>query len=508
MKVFRHILIASAAFMAAAACTKTVYDGQQDQPMPIRISAADGLTKALLDNGTFGTTGNRIQVYDIYTSSDNVVSTYIDAYAGPDVSSASSQHVQGKTWPFEDKSTLLPVSYDWTPDGVHRFFGWLAKDAGFGATPMTPEAFFGAGFQVNGNVLSIPETALTPTSAQFDFLYSDMHVRNLNNDPDFMSAVPQNFSHLFTAFSIGALNTSHQPVNLKSFTLDPVRNTNSATITWAADETAGGQYPATVTYGEGSVGTEPLMTLADTYTIVTDQKVGNIFTGGSQMFHLIWPQSSEDVHSTGAITVNPDTEESIYPSDYKMSVTYTVTTDEGESEEITKRLNFPDLAWEAGKKYHFDVVFSDKMVELKAVVNPWNYEYSDVDFSDAMVSVKENHYLVWDGTTADLNTTDRYAIIRNGQPVKGTFTIDTPQGGTWLVSLTGDIDAFEVSPASGIIDGTSATIIVKPLVGDPQRDYTVNVKFAVRRPDGRVIAADDVVQPAGTKYTIVLPSNK
>lgn len=501
---YRHILLASAVIMAAAACTKhTEYDTPETDNI-IQLSATEsGTTKALLNNGSFSATGNRIKVYD-YVTSDGGTSKYLDTYAGPDVTSSSPLHVPGTTWPFTDEidGTEADVK-QWTP-GTHKFFGWLAKDVSSGMD-LTPEGLFGDSFSFDDETqtLTIPSTTMTASTPQFDFMYSNIFTTEPINEP-----VDLEFSHLFTAFSIGVLNTSNLSINLKSFTLDPIRNTNSATITWPTGETADGQYPASVAYGEGSLGTAPFMALSDPYSIATNAKLGNIFTGGAQVFYLMWPQASEDVHSAELITEDPDSKENIYPESYKMSVTYTETGEGGESEEINKRLNFPDLDWEAGKKYHFDVVFSDKMVELKAVVNPWNYEYSDVDFSDAMVSVKENHYLIWDGTTADLNTTDRYAIIRNGQPVKGTFTLDTPQGGTWLVSLTGDLDAFEVSPASGTIDGTPATIVVKPLVGDPQRDYTVNVKFAVRRPDGRVIAADDVVQPEGTKYTIVLPSNK
>ena len=74
----------------------------------------------------------------------------------------------------------------------------------------------------------------------------------------------------------------------------------------------------------------------------------------------------------------------------------------------------------------------------------------------------------------------------------------------WMISLTGDVNAFEVTPDNGEIDGITAHISVKPLISDPKRDYKVKLKFAVRRADGRVITADEV-QP--TVYTIVLPQN-
>ena len=74
-----------------------------------------------------------------------------------------------------------------------------------------------------------------------------------------------------------------------------------------------------------------------------------------------------------------------------------------------------------------------------------------------------------------------------------------------MISLSGDVNAFEVTPDNAEIDGNTAHISVKPLVSDPKRDYKVKLKFAVRRPDGRVITADNEVQPI--VYTIVLPQN-
>ena len=105
---------------------------------------------------------------------------------------------------------------------------------------------------------------------------------------------------------------------------------------------------------------------------------------------------------------------------------------------------------------------------------------------------------------SEINEANKTVSIVNAQPAKGSFTIKAPVGGTWMISLTGDVNAFEVTPDNGEIDGITAHISVKPLISDPKRDYKVKLKFAVRRADGRVITADEV-QP--TVYTIVLPQN-
>lgn len=83
-----------------------------------------------------------------------------------------------------------------------------------------------------------------------------------------------------------------------------------------------------------------------------------------------------------------------------------------------------------------------------------------------------------------------------------------------MATLTGDIDAFTLTPESGIIDGNTANIAItpKPEAMEMKRDLKVQVRFAVRRTDGRTIIADDMIQPENAedeyvKYTIILPAN-
>ena len=114
--------------------------------------------------------------------------------------------------------------------------------------------------------------------------------------------------------------------------------------------------------------------------------------------------------------------------------------------------------------------------------------------------------LSWNRTVSSVDDAAKMVSIVNAQPAQAYFTLQTPVGGSWIVSLTGDVNAFEVSPSTGIIDSQTATIYVKPLVGSPTRDYKVQLKFTVRRSDGRMIAADNIIQVNGI-YTVVLPRN-
>lgn len=538
---YRNILIRSAVLLAAVGCTKTpeVINPLADSTICLSATEA-GTTKAMLDQTTFQTDGNRIMVYDIYTPAGSTTSEqYIKAVAGPDVPSNSPFHEDGKTWPFADyrdftQGITTPESYNWTSDGVHKFFGWLVKDANMSADlnpnnsmPYnTPDGFFGGTLNLNSNYryeIPAPKVGLHYDTPQFDFLYSDIVVRNLNSNPDY-SPVQLTFNHLFTAFSIGAANNTDSDIVITAFELVNLYNSAAAKIDFSGNEVSvtyeeyaqAYSYDASTNTPTGTQvshdGQRLYRSLATPYTLSGGQQamsegtnaVGCIFTGGAREYNLMYPQAVSQIHSENTLTENEGN--IVYPSDWMMYIKYTA-----DGHEFEKRLNFPAIPWEAGKKYHFEVTFADKMVDLKVMVNPWEYEEQEIDYSNAGVAVTDNHTLTWkpDTYNAGSDPSLRYAYIKNGMPVEGTFQLEAPMGGTWLATLTGDIDAFDIYPSNGVIDGSAATIKVapKPEALGLQRDFKVKVKFAVRRPDGRTISADSVLQPAGSEYTIILSAN-
>ena len=494
-----------AALALGASCTKTVYDeGQQTESPAISLSVTEAAqTRAMIDNTNFGSDGNRIQVYDFWTDG-NTVSKYIDAYAGPEVDSPSSQHIKGTTWPFVDKTSGELVRYNWTSTGVHKFFGWLAVDATTEDVSgnMTAESFFGNGFSFKEDtkVLSIPAKTLDQSTPQFDFLYSDI------NSVDVTTTIPSNvamsFSHLFAAVSFGAKNTSNSVVKLLEFKVEKLFNAKSATIDFS------GSTP-TPKYADGTQGgVFRRVAYSDATAAVTVPKEGsgttmyNIFgkPGEKQEFTLIWPQAMNQLHSDATVSEDNDGNP-IYPGSYKMYVKYTV-----DDVLFEKRINFDNtLAWEAGKKYHYDIIFADKMVELKCEVNPWNYVKEEIDFKNQTVSVKEGSTLSWDASVSDVDVNNKKVAIKDNKPAVGTFTLDTPKGGRWFAYLSGDVDAFKIIDGEGPV-GTPAKIQVQPVVDSPLRDYVVKVHFIVRTADGKTLDADSVLQPA--VYSIILPKNK
>ena len=475
--------------------------------MQISICASEGLTKSSLKNGTFNPThetkalldastfaayGNRIQVYDYVDGSST---PYIDDRIGPDVEGSTLAGATAGVWPFEDGP------HQWTP-GTHKFFGWLDTDARMTSPNNTPQGFFGDGFALSPTtkILTIPAKEITYQTPQFDFMYSDIKVTEPTNE-----AVALKFYHLFTAISIGVENSTSSFIDIEEFRIEGIPCKRSATIGFNGSDAAG-TYQANVTYSEWADGVTFTRGLdSDSgiqvpYTVSPKNLRSNIFNGSTtQEFMMLWPVEAAHLHSTDKTT----TTEGIvtYPDTWKMYIKY-----KADNQTYEKRINFPNTSWEAGKKYHLTIVFADKMVELRTEVKPWEYEDQTIDYTNEGVSMSAGGTLSWDRTVSSVDDDAKMVSIVNAQPAKAMFTIQTPVGGSWIVSLTGDVNAFEVSPATGIIDSQTATIHVRPLVSSPTRDYKVQLKFTVRRSDGRMIAADNMIQGGGI-YTVVLPRN-
>ena len=210
----KHIhALAAAVFMAAAlsSCAKMRVETEDVRPAgtPIRmaVSSEGAQTKALFDASSFSAKGNVLQIWDVYFNSVVAPQAYIE---GTDVVSTGTT---GAVWPFKEGDAVK--HYYWTKTGTHRFYGVLVKDNS-GSAPLTPTT--GWGFDAAHKVYSVPTTTLTLTSPQFDFVYSNVIERNLDNGAP-TTAVPLKFNHLFSAFGFTFENDSPSSFNIKSATL-------------------------------------------------------------------------------------------------------------------------------------------------------------------------------------------------------------------------------------------------------------------------------------------------
>lgn len=227
----KHIhTLAAAVFMAAAlsSCAKMRVETEDVRPAgtPIRmaVSSEGAQTKALFDASSFSAKGNVLQIWDVYFNSVVAPQAYIE---GTNVVSTGPT---GAVWPFKegDAVTSPDKHYYWTKTGTHRFYGVLVKDNS-GSAPLTPTT--GWGFDETHKVYSVPTTTLTLTSPQFDFVYSNVIERNLDNGAP-TTAVPLKFNHLFSAFGFTFENDSPSSFNIKSATLK-VDDQAAATIDYS-----------------------------------------------------------------------------------------------------------------------------------------------------------------------------------------------------------------------------------------------------------------------------------
>lgn len=223
----KHIhTLAAAVFMAAAlsSCAKMRVETEDVRPAgtPIRmaVSSEGAQTKALFDASSFSAEGNVLQIWDVYFNSVVAPQAYIE---GTNVVSTGPT---GAVWPFKEGDAVK--HYYWTKTGTHRFYGVLVKDNS-GSAPLTPTTDWG--FDETHKVYSVPTTTLTLTSPQFDFVYSNVIERNLDNGAP-TTAVPLKFNHLFSAFGFTFENDSPSSFNIKSATLK-VDDQAAATIDYS-----------------------------------------------------------------------------------------------------------------------------------------------------------------------------------------------------------------------------------------------------------------------------------
>ena len=285
------------------------------------------------------------------------------------------------------------------------------------AAANTPAEFFGSGFgfSTTDQVLTIPAKSMQQDTLQFDFMYSDIYERDLTTNPDYATAVPLEFSHLFTAFNVTAENRSNNTIVLKRVTFSNLKDSKSATISYAGSTGTTGSTLAAVTYSEGT-------TSGDTFIYnVTDG--GNWTNQPIQVadYKLIWPQTAADLDA--AI----------------IKVVYDYSDGQNSSTDNYKEVSLADITgWEAGKKNNINLVFKDKEIKLICEVEPWTWEQQEIEFSD-QVSIGENgkmsHYKWQNVASVNYETGEVILKQSTSQVASVKFKIDSPLGATWAASL-------------------------------------------------------------------------
>ena len=464
MKKIVDILLLTLLVAAACACHK---DDSNFTDMPITMSLTEaGSTKALLDATTFETTGNTIKIYDYYTDGSIDDGYYID-----DVIKCSTPGL----WPFEEES------YKWTTDGVHTFFGWLVDDVRLN----NENELFTPAFNKDTKILTIPETTLGQNTPQFDFMYSDIHERNLNTNPYF-TAVPLEFSHLFTAFKITAANNSSNDVWLKGVRINGLKNTRGASINYSGTEP---EVSITAPNGEQE---DFEYNISDEGTLMTKGQVYNV---SSEDYTIMWPQTRDDFNDAEIVV------------DYRYKEPSAATPLDGNTTIQLKDV----FSWKSGQKNNIGLMFKDKEISLTCKVEPWTVVADTIDFTDQITVSNPLTWVPNSVESVNYKTGDVVLYTDSYSVAICNFRIDTPAGATWTASLIpveGYSDAFKIldNTKYGAVGVDSEIHIQVTNMAPIAPRHVVLLRITVQTADGRTIVADmmpDQTDESVTEYKLI-----
>ena len=487
-------------------------DGQVQVAYPeIRISAGFGQTKSILDKAEHLEGSSAIQLYD-YKSTDEEGG--LTVHIGKSVSygaSANTHWSLGESYSWFDKINDKAVARD------HNFIAWLTTDK----DGLTATNLFGTGgitYSDPGDnavkTISVPETAITLESAQFDFCYSDLLQRK-KAKADY-STVGLQMRHLLTCFGIKASNYTSEAVNITSVKLYGLANIKSGSVAYDMENgtTTPTVTPAATSTSWPETDKLELLKTGTTITVPAENKantpaegvVNNIITRGDKStdnpeFFLMWPQTNGELQNA------------------KIDVTYNTG---GTPNTVTIPLAPINGGWDAGIRQELELSFTEKKMLLTITPKDWYYYQPSIDY-DAEVVVNSGGELTFDESTCVVDKTNKCVYFKNGNPITIHFRIEAPEAGTWLISKEGDMDAFEIDNADEsqfgdgedynygqISAGKTATVTIYPTVEDPDKDYQITLSFAVRTPNGQVISVNNKIQGSDDRadfYKIILQAS-
>ena len=470
----------------------------------ITFEASTLITKGILDNTLLHTEGTQIKLYG-YCNGDEIWNTENELMSNTKL---VMKEVNGlPEWQIFHKDATSfteenQLHFHWLQSGLFRFYGWLIYDK-----KSDTQIPLDITHDSENHTLRI-EDVIDKDYEQFDFVYSDVATRSVSSPIQSggpFEVVSMEFKHLFSAFSLGAINTTDKPITINSITIEGIHDVGSAVIDFGGNATE-------VQYGSTSLSVPGKSFITNTQKSVvpaaTDSQNGSVVdilnNQDSETYYMTWPQSHAVVSPSNPTgNYNQDGSEIYESSDSLIVVNYTLG-----DKTYTRKAKFPAKNWEAGRLNHFNLQFADKIIELTSIVSQWYYEESDINFQDKTISFKEGGKLHWSNCTID-NEKEEVRIL-NGQPVVATFCYDSPIGGVWIASLEGDYNAFQIedgydilNDGRGPVDGNSHSISIRPLIASPERDYSVTLKLAIQTVDGSIISANEILDGMG-EYRIVL----
>lgn len=472
-------IIISAVLAAAVSCT-----GNLDEGIGKHIEFRTGIeTKAFMNSEDINVAGNGMCIWG-YEDNNAFISGVESAYDA------------AKGW-------VLDKDYHWTDGKNYAFFSYLTKDK---------DGHTGPAVSMSSRTLTVPARAFdfNATDNDFDFCYSDVVYRPASNADH--SVVNLNLKHLYTAIAFSAHNYTGSEITVKEISLVGLKNKKSASINFANSG-------AVVTYGDDAACTWTSgrkLNSAD-ITIADNGEYANIVgtASGTPTYYMFWPQTSGELTASGWSDSNTQPTGGAY-----LKVVYVQGANT-----ITKYAKFPQEingsevnGWPAGTKRMMQLAFRNDSFTLKVAALPWNYSEPTVKYDDEVDIATALHF---DENTCTVDEANHKVYFKGANPIIGSFKFSSPAEATWIISKEGDYDAFEIDGGADgrygdgvdcnygsvdVVAGNSFTLYPKDVAAG--RDYSIQLSFSIRYPDGESYCIDDKIQVDAienpVRWTIIL----
>lgn len=308
----------------AVSCKKSTPEAPEGIPMSFGTAAVSRVGN-LVDSENINLAGNKLTVYDLYTTSGQSV-LYMDATT-PVTCDGSGN------W------TYSPLKY-WTETGTHAFTAYLSKQNG---VTLDGTNYPTVTYYETMDALGISQWEITPTS-QFDFLYA-WHSRNMETVANPHAPVEFSLNHLLCAVQFNVVNLFdvNGTITVSDFKLSGLFNTQQATLS-LSDGSVSYQLDATTGTGEGEIARTGSAS-------VSYNEAYNVFAGygevGSEGYLLMWPHDETAFKSL-----------QVSFSQGNMSRTLSLSAAETNH-------------WRAGQKYTYNLYVKDDRINIQVEVRPW-----------------------------------------------------------------------------------------------------------------------------------------
>ncbi len=491
----------AAMLAAAVSCNESLdTDSAADFGSPIKFRVGMA-TKAFLGSSDINTANTELTIW---------------GFAG------SNPFIEGVTAKYDatESGWDLGKDYYWGGNVTYKFFSYLTKDKNGKTAP--------TGISVKDSTLKVPSRTFdfTATDSDFDFCYSEVVNRPADNADH--SVVAFNLNHLYSAIAFSAHNYTGSSITIKDVTLVGLKNKKSATIAFTDS--------ARVTYPQDSVactwtdGARKLNS-AD-ITIASNGDCADIIGTGSTsttQYYMFWAQTSDELEATGWIDSNTQPTGGAYLKIVYVQDGVTVTKYAKLPQDLeVKTGGAVKKGWPEGTKRIMQIAFRDDWFTLQLSAAPWDYSEPSIKYAVDDDELKVGSPLKFDESTCTVDEVTHTIYFKGGNPITGSFKLTAPEGATWIISKEGDYDAFEVDnvtlgadglPASrygdkmdcnyGAVDVTDGnTFTIYPMAVAAGKDYSIQISFSVRYPNGESYCIDDLLQKDKNnnvvKWTIIL----